>query len=99
MWRGVILMAFINRLPELISDRHGRFSTTAATTLVSLLVSSVVLSIIAWRWEREVVEAFALYLGAWVTHASIQSYRRGKADSALPDTPLQGGKPDGRGAD
>ncbi|KGT95317.1 hypothetical protein NG99_04680 [Erwinia typographi] len=93
------MSGFIKRLPELVSNRQGQLSTTDATTLVALFVSSLALLITVWRWEHEIVEAFGLYLGAWVLHAGVQKYHDRKAGDDDVPAGTQGGEPDGRGAD
>ncbi|WP_233268232.1 hypothetical protein [Pantoea sp. BAV 3049] len=91
-------MGFMKRLPELVSNRQGQLSTTDATTLFALIVSSAVVLIVAWRWEREVVEMTGIYLTAWVAHAGVQKYHDRKTDDDVPPGP-QGGKNNERGAD
>lgn len=98
MWRGVIAMGFLKRLPELVSNRQGQLSTTDATTLTALLVSSAVVLMCAY-WNHAPVDALAVYVGAWVAHAGVQKYHDSKADGTPPDAGTPGGKPNDRGAD
>lgn len=99
MWRGVLLMGFLKRLPELVSNRQGQLSTTDATTLFALVVSSAVVLMCAY-WNHAPVDALAVYVGAWVAHAGVQKYHdRQSGDGTPPPADQQGGKPDERGAD
>jgi hypothetical protein len=98
MWRGVMLMGFLKRLPELVSNRQGQLSTTDATTLFALIVSSAVVLMCAY-WNHAPVDALAVYVGAWVAHAGVQKYHDSRTDNTPPDGGSSVGKPDGRGAD
>lgn len=99
MWRGVLMMGLLKRLPELLSNRQGQLSTTDATTLTALLVSSAVVLMCAY-WNHAPVDALAVYTGAWVAHAGVQRYHENKAggdDAPPPASPKD--KKDERGAD
>ncbi|ORM62010.1 hypothetical protein PRCB_03000 [Pantoea rodasii] len=98
MWRGVMLMGFLKRLPELVSDRQGQLSTTDTTTLFALIVSSAVVLMCAY-WDHAPVDALAVYVGAWVAHAGVQKFHEGRTDKPPPGGPLHEGKPDVHGTD
>lgn len=83
MFRGIVLMALLNRLAELITNPQGRLSTTDAATMVALVVSSLAL-LICVVMDRQPDAALGLYLGAWVTHAGVQVHQKLKVPVAQP---------------
>lgn len=83
MFRGIVLMALLNRLGELITNPQGRLSTTDTTTMVALVVSSLAL-LICVVMDRQPDAALGLYLGAWVTHAGVQVHQKLKVPVARP---------------
>lgn len=91
-------MGFLQRLPELVSDRQGVLSITKATTLIALLVSSAAVLMCVY-WNYSPVDALAVFVGAWVAHAGVQKYHDRQSGDGKPPAGPQGGKPDGRGAD
>lgn len=93
------MMGFFKRLPELVCDSRGRLSSTRLTTLAALLVSSAVVAICGY-WNRQPVDALAVYLGAWVTHAGVQRYHEKKSGGdETPPPALPQDKKDERGVD
>ncbi len=83
MFRGIVLMALLNRLGELVTNPQGRLSTTDAATMVALVVSSLAL-LICVVMDRQPDAALGLYLGAWVTHAGVQVHQKLKVPVARP---------------
>lgn len=83
MIRGIVLMALLNRLGELITNPQGRLSTTDAATMVALVVSSLAL-LICVVMDRQPDAALGLYLGAWVTHAGVQVHQKLKVPVVQP---------------
>ncbi|WP_226020317.1 DUF2644 domain-containing protein [Serratia symbiotica] len=81
MFRGIVLMAILNRLGELITNPQGRLSTTDTATMVALVVSSLAL-LICVVMDRQPDAALGLYLGAWVTHAGVQYHQKLKVPVA-----------------
>lgn len=78
------MMSVIKRLPELITDPRGKLSSTRFATLVALAVSSTVV-VMCGYWNRQPIDALAVYLGAWVTHAGVQAWHGRNSSGA--DTP------------
>lgn len=80
-------MGFLKHLPELVCDSRGRLSSTRLTTLTALLVSSAVVAMCGY-WNRQPVDALAVYLSAWVAHAGVQRYHENKTGGGVPPPPV-----------
>lgn len=74
----------LHRLAELLSNSHGRLSSTEVATVTALVVSSLaVLACVMLNRQPDTV--LGLYLGAWVTHAGVQGHQRLKSQTPPPE--------------
>ncbi|SQC92542.1 Uncharacterised protein [Cedecea neteri] len=74
----------LHRLAELLSNSHGRLSSTEVATVTALVVSSLaVLACVVLN--RQPGYGAGVVSRAWVTHAGVQGHQRLKSQTPPPD--------------